>query len=275
MRSAPAILLGPWFLSVCLSGVAAAAGPCDVHFPSDSTIVWNCRRITLGESLESLFGTGWMDVARFNRMDRRHAWPGARIRVPLELSDVANFTPLPTRYAAAESSAKYVLIDLSEQFLGAYEYGRLVLAFPIASGRPGHGTPVGDFRIDAADARHASSKYTMEGTNIPYPMNWALRFHRSRSGVAFWIHGRDLPGVPASHGCVGLVDEPMQRRYYGLPAVPQVEDARKLFEWAAGLGEGQKIRSIPGGVPLRIVGTAPRTTRPKLRDNTSLAQAPR
>ncbi len=29
---------------------------------------------------------------------------------------------------------------------------------------------------------------------------------------AFWIHGCDLPGYPASHGCVGLYDEEMQKK---------------------------------------------------------------
>jgi hypothetical protein len=249
-----------WGLFVCtlIPGVASAATPCDMRYPSDSTTTWNCRRVASGESLESLFGTSWRGVARFNRMDRRHAWPGSRIRVPVDLARVADFAPLPARYADAESSAKFVLIDLSEQFLGAYEHGHLVHSFPIASGRTGHETPTGEFRIDAADPHHASSKYTIEGTSTPYPMNWALRFHRSASGVAYWIHGRDLPGVPASHGCVGLVDEPMQRRYYGLPAVPEVEDARTLFEWAAGRDGGSQSRPIAGGLPLRIVGVTPR-----------------
>jgi lipoprotein-anchoring transpeptidase ErfK/SrfK len=233
-----------------------AAGPCDVSYPSDSLVAWTCHRIGPGESLESLAGDRWLDVARFNRMDRRHAWPGARIRVPVDLATVRNFTPLPGYLAAADSCAKFVLIDLSEQFLGAYESGRLVFAGPIASGQAGHETPTGDFRIDAADAHHVSSKYTMEDTSIPYPMNWALRFHRSRDGVSFWIHGRDLPGVAASHGCVGLVDETMQRRYYGRPAVPQIEDARRLFEWA--VGEGPETLSSGGGLPLRIIGVAPR-----------------
>ena len=33
----------------------------------------------------------------------------------------------------------------------------------------------------------------------------------NREGVSYWIHGRDMPGYPASHGCIGLYDESMQK----------------------------------------------------------------
>ena len=250
-------LLALAFASAAAPRRAGAATACDIRYPSDSTTAWHCRRIAAGETLEGLFGARWRDVARFNRMDRRHAWPGALIRVPADLTAIENFSPMPGHYADAESSARFILIDLREQFLGAYEHGRLVLSFPIASGRAGHDTPAGDFRVDAADARHSSSKYPMEGTSIPYPMHWALRFHVSRSGVAFWIHGRDLPGVPASHGCVGLTDESMQHRYYGRPTTPEIEDARTLFAWAVGTTEIPQFRAI-APLPVRIVGVAPR-----------------
>lgn len=246
------------WLFLAAPGTAGASTPCDYAYPSDSGVAWDCRRIATGESLEGLFGERWRDVARFNRMDRRHAWPGARVRVPRDLAAVAGFNPMPHRYAPAESAAKFVLIDLGEQFLGAYEHGRLVLSLPVASGRPGHQTPAGDFRIDAADPRHASSRYPIEGTNVPYPMPWALRFHLTSRGVSYWIHGRDLPGTPASHGCVGLVDEAMQRRAYGRPERPEVEDARTLFAWVVGSATASGgTRAIPA-VPLRIVGAAPR-----------------
>lgn len=210
-----------------------------------------------GETLESLYGSRWLDVARFNRMDRRHAWPGALIRAPLRLESVAGFSPLPSFYAPAESCAKFILVDLGEQFLGAYERGSLVFAAPIASGRRGHETPTGEFRVDAADPRHLSSLYVIEGTRRPYPMNWALRFHTTRRGVAMWMHGRDLPGVPASHGCIGLTDEAMQKRVYGAPATPEVADARRLYEWVAGRDDGGRMRAIEDGPRVRIVGRAP------------------
>jgi hypothetical protein len=60
-------------------------GPCEIHYPSDATVEWDCRIIQPGESLEKIFGEYWVDVARFNRIDRRHAHSGVSIKVPRRL----------------------------------------------------------------------------------------------------------------------------------------------------------------------------------------------
>ena len=128
-----------------------------------------------------MFHDGWIEVARFNRIDRRHARP-------------------------AEQDEQFILMDLSEQFLGAYEYGVLRFAAPIASGNGEAETPTGEFGLTAAHRSHQSCLYMIEGTDRPYPMNYALRFYVNGTGMSYWIHGRDLPGYPASHGCIGLCD---------------------------------------------------------------------
>lgn len=231
---------------------------CAIGYPSDATIDWECRRLRTRETLESLFGNRWVDVARFNRIDRRHAAPGIFLKVPKRLDDVAGFTPMPQEYPAATGEAKFILIDLAEQFLGAYEHGRLVFSAPIASGERGNETPAGEFVITAAHRHHHSSRYTIEKTNIPYPMNYALRFHISKQGIAFWIHGRDIPGYPASHGCIGLYDELMQKTYYGYPREPILDDAKKLYEWVLGSpSEDWKLRILDNGPRVLITGRAP------------------
>jgi hypothetical protein len=55
-------------------------GLCEVHHPSDAMVEWDCRTIRAGESLEALFGGYWIDVARFNRIDRRHAGLVSRLK---------------------------------------------------------------------------------------------------------------------------------------------------------------------------------------------------
>jgi hypothetical protein len=240
------------------AGMPPASGLCAYLHPSDAGVAWTCRATRRGETLESLFGDAWRTVARFNRVDRRHVRPGVWIKVPDRLDAPKEFTPLPQRYPPADHAAQFILIDLSEQFLGAYEYGALVLSSPVAIGRPSHPTPAGDFRIDAADRRHRSSRYTIARTSIPYPMHYALRFHRTRRGAEYWIHGRDLPGYPVSHGCVGLYDEAMQVRYYGEPKDVALDDARRLFEWAVGSSlEGKSARENLEGPWVRVVGRAP------------------
>jgi hypothetical protein len=256
------------FLSVLASSPSFADPPhrhrssCATRYPSDQTIEWECRTLQRGESLEKLFGEQWTDVARFNRIDRRHAVSGIAIKVPKRLDALAQFTPLPLFYEPAEEAEQFILIDLSEQFLGAYEFGALRFALPIASGNGGNETPTGEFRITAAHRSHQSCRYTVEGTDRPYPMNHALRFHINREGGSYWIHGRDLPGYPASHGCIGLYDEPMQKEQYGLPKDPELDDAKRLFEWVLG-GEAEDDKVIPlsDGPRLQIIGEAPSWSR--------------
>lgn len=231
---------------------------CAVRHPSDARVEWSCRRLRGGESLEHLFGDRWVDVARFNRMDRRHAGPGVALKVPARLDDIRDFTPMAREYPDAAAWPKLIVVDLAEQFVGAYERGRLVFSAPVTTGEEGQETPTGDFRITATDRSRRSSLYVIEGTNIPYPMESALRFHVSAQGVAFWIHGRDVPGYPASHGCIGLYDEQMQKQYYGQPGDPVLDDARTLYEWVVGpAGVDAGMRALKDGPRVRIIGRAP------------------
>jgi hypothetical protein len=237
---------------------AADPSPCAMLYPSDARIDWECRRVAKGESLESLFGDAWVEVARFNRIDRRHVRVGSALRVPKKIADVSSFTPLAQRYEPGAAEIKLVLVDLSEQFLGAYEYGNLVFSAPIASGRSGNPTPAGSFRITAANRTHESSLYTIEGTATPYPMHFGLMFHVTSRGVRYWIHGRDMPGYPASHGCVGMSDEAMQAQHYGVPRDPQLADARMLYEWVLGDMPDPGGEFAIEGPRVEIIGRAPR-----------------
>jgi hypothetical protein len=241
---------------------AAVAEPvpdtCAIHYPSDAGIAWKCRRIGRDDTLNGLFGPRWRGVLRFNRIDRRHIYPGVRIKIPDDLRQVHDFTPMPQRYPPAAGFPKFILVNLAEQFLGAYDYGRRVLSFPIASGESSHPTPDGLFNVTAYDRLHSSSLYDIEGTTKPYPMHYALRFFISPQGDTDWIHGRDLPGYPASHGCIGLYDEQMQKEYYGHPRHPILEDARTLYAWAiAPRPDDGRFHEIAHGPPVLIVGHAP------------------
>jgi hypothetical protein len=93
-------------------------------------------------------------------------------------------------------------------------------------------------------------------------MNYALRFHVNREGVSYWIHGRDMPGYPASHGCIGLYDETMQKEQYGVPKDPELFDAQKLYLWVVGEeSEGEGVMTLPHGPRLHIIGQVPKSER--------------
>jgi hypothetical protein len=161
-------------------------------------------------------------------------------------------------YPPGELDEKFILIDLTEQFLGAYEFGALRLATPIASGNGTNETPTGVFRLTAAHLQHQSDLYMIEGTDRPYPMNYALRFHVNREGVSYWIHGRDMPGYPVSHGCIGLYDESMQKEQYGVPKDPELNYAERLFVWVLGSEpDDDHVIPLPRGPRVHIIGQAP------------------
>ena len=205
-----------------------------VDYPSMRTVKWKPCFLRPQDTLEKLFGENWVYVARFNRIDRRHAYPGLTIRVPENMEEIKNYSPLPSVYEPALHCEKYILIDMTEQWLGAYEYGKLKFSMPAATGSDDHLTPNGVFSVDARHQDHTSSLYKTEDQEDQYPMDYAFRFHVGADNVAYWIHARDLPGKPASHGCVGVYDEDMQNRVYGIPEKPVLKDAKKLYDWAVG-----------------------------------------
>lgn len=247
-----------------------AASPADkamedlsrVEYPSLKAIRWHPHFIQPHQSLESLFGSDWVWAARFNRIDRRHVYPGMTIKVPDRVEDIRGYTPLPKVYDPARRYAKYILVDITEQWLGAYESGRLVFSAPAATGKAGTETPTGMFRIDARHLTHTSSLYKTANDEAQYPMDNALRFHFGADNVSYWMHARDLPGRPASHGCIGLFDEEMQNRVFGTPEKPQLLDSQKLYEWAAGEAEyGEdygELDELEDGPVVEVRGSLPR-----------------
>lgn len=232
-----------------------------IDYPSQKGIRWRPRFLRPHETLESLYGKDWVLVARFNRLDRRHAYPGMTIKEPQRMEDIRTYTPLPQEYPEAKAHRKYILLDVTEQWIGAYERGRLKFSMPAATGKAGTETPLGTFRIDARDRTHTSSLYKTAGDEEQYPMDNALRFHIDKQNVGYWIHARDLPGRPASHGCVGLFDEKMQLRTFDTPRNPVLLDAQKLYAWAApddehGEDDGS-FQELEYGPVLEIRGTLP------------------
>lgn len=233
---------------------------CRIYYPSQDSIPWSPRFINPNDTLESLFGKDWPLVARFNRIDRRHTYPGMTIKVPKRMDDIRNYTPMPQFYEPARQQEKYILVNMSEQWIGAYEYGRLKFSMPAATGSDGHETPVGVFRVDARHQTHTSSLYKTEDQEEQYPMDNAFRFHVGGDNVSYWIHARDLPGKPASHGCVGVFDEFMQQRMYGIPSDPVLNDSEKLYSWAVGDDyeyDSGDLEELEDGPVVEVIGSNP------------------
>lgn len=265
-----ALLVGFMVLRVPTLTADPAASPRDealedlsrVEYPSLKEIRWHAHFIRPNDSLESLFGDDWIHVARFNRIDRRHVYPGMTIKVPDDIASIRGYTPMPKQYEPARGHDKYILVDITEQWLGAYENGRLVFSTPAATGKAGTETPTGIFRVTARHLTHTSSLYKTANDEDQYPMDNAMRFHVGADSVSYWLHARDLPGRPASHGCIGLYDEEMQKRMFDSPQNPVMIDSQKLYNWAVGEDEyGDdygELEELEDGPVVEVRGTLPR-----------------
>jgi len=109
---------------------------------------------------------------------------------------------------AAQGGSLLLTIDLTAQRLTVYRDGALVAASAISTGTLGRETPTGVFTILEKKVTHRSSTYD----NAPMPFMQRL----TEKGIA--IHAGDLPGYPASHGCIRLPNE-FAKKLFAITAV--------------------------------------------------------
>ncbi|MEO8438748.1 MAG: L,D-transpeptidase [Spartobacteria bacterium] len=120
-----------------------------------------------------------------------------------------------------ESGRPSIVISLRAQEAYLYRGKVLVASSRISSGREGHRTPIGRFRVTRKDLDHTSSLYgdyvsdsgrvvranidTRRVRKPPHthyegaPMPFFLEF-----SPGYGLHQGYLPGEPASHGCIRL-----------------------------------------------------------------------
>ena len=115
-----------------------------------------------------------------------------------------------------------VVVSLPKQRAYLIADNQVVIDSPISSGKRGHASPSGNFRILEKDANHKSNIYgdfvdrvgrvvragvsaridsAPSGTHfVGAPMRWFMRL--TDEGVG--MHVGILPGYPASHGCIRM-----------------------------------------------------------------------
>jgi hypothetical protein len=87
-----------------------------------------------------------------------------------------------------------VLVSVPQQTMQIYRNGILIGRSSVSTGSKGNATPGGVFTILEKKQEHYSKKYD----NAPMPYMQRLTW----TGIA--MHSGNLPGYPASHGCVRL-----------------------------------------------------------------------
>jgi lipoprotein-anchoring transpeptidase ErfK/SrfK len=160
-----------------------------------------------------------------NRADLRHLKRLTVLVVPTTwTADELAYSPLPKRYAWAAQHAKALVVHQPSQVFGGYERGQLVRWGPVSTGREDLATPSGLFYLTWR------SRVRRSTDNSDWLMPWYFNFQNTR-GLSF--HQYTLPGYPASHACIRL----LQR------------DARWLYEW------GESWNVAPRGWPVLEQGT--------------------
>ena len=158
--------------------------------------------------LKSRFGDeGFQTILKINRVDQDHIRFGSELLIPTEKADLLAVSPFPREIESVKDLPKFVLVSRKVQAFGAYESGKLVWWGPTSTGKKSTKTPAGLFHTNWK----AKSKRSSVNPNWILP--WAFNLDLVE-GIAF--HQYDLPGYPASHGCVRLLES----------------DAKWVFNWS-------------------------------------------
>jgi hypothetical protein len=170
-------------------------------------------------------------LEKLNRADREHLSRLPDLVVPITWTiDELGHSPLPARYEPGVKWPTYLVVFLPGQVFGAYEFGTLVRWGPVSSGRRSAPTPSGLFALNWRSAGRAST------IDPDWFMRWYFNFG-NRDGLA--LHAYALPGHPASHGCIRLLER----------------DARWVYEWGDGWTLDERgVRVVTAGTPVLIVG---------------------
>jgi lipoprotein-anchoring transpeptidase ErfK/SrfK len=102
---------------------------------------------------------------------------------------------------------KHIVVDLSEQWVYAYDGAEEVYAVPTTTGKDGFRTPTGSFTVQrryrAKSMQGSGNGESWYAANVPYILFFTERGHALHG--APWVPGRVFgSGQRRSHGCVNL-----------------------------------------------------------------------
>ncbi len=181
-------------------------------------------------------------LEKLNRRDLGHLVRLNTLVVPLLWTGrELDYSPFPSQYAWAEKYPKAMVVDLTSQAFGAYEYGKLVRWGPVSSGRKDRPTPSRLFHLTWRSlGRHST-------VNREWYMPWYFGFE-NKHGLS--LHQYDLPGYPASHECIRLLES----------------DARWLYDWGEEWQLDKKGWNVlKQGTPLLVYGRYDQKSQPPWR----------
>jgi hypothetical protein len=186
-------------------------------------------------------------LQKLNRRDLEHLVRLKEMVVPDQwFYNELIYSPLPDSYAWAAQYPKIIIVEQKTQLFGAYEQGQLIRWGSVSTGRKASPTPNGFYNLKWKARIHYSTD------NEEWCMPWYFNFINFR-GLGF--HQYEMPGYPASHSCVRLLEE----------------DAEWLYDW----GEQRKLDAksdsiLQKGTPVIILGEYDYQGPPPWRDLNNL-----
>ncbi len=160
----------------------------------------------LAALVDSLGAERWLQALKLNRVDAKHVRDRDTLVLPDAFGDSLALSPFPAELAAVRDSGKVLLVSRRVQAFAAYEHGRLVQWGPVSTGRRTKPTPAGLYHATWKDRSRIST------VDDEWLLEWCVNIH-NREGVS--LHEYELPGRPASHSCVRLLES----------------DARWVYAW--------------------------------------------
>lgn len=170
-------------------------------------------------------------VTAINRTDKKNLTKLDSIVIPSDFSgDIVYYLPFPLEVNYLEDVSKLLLFSYPTQTFAAYENGVLVYSGPTNMGRKKDKTPTGLFYTN----------WKAEETTSTFNDEWDLKWNfniENKLGVGF--HEYELPGYPASHSCLRLLEK----------------DAKFLYDWADQWVLADKETVKVKGTPVIVFGS--------------------
>ncbi len=169
---------------------------------------FTCVSVKRGDTWRKLFPNPRerQMVKRLNRMNtslRHRSW----IVVPNNLRDADNLDFSPFPHEIKNTGKKLLFVSLRLKAFAAYDkQGQLLHWGPISGGRDWCNdidgpckTALGSYRIIRKQGPECESSIFPIETDGGAPMPYCMHYYRG-----FALHGSNLPGYHASHGCIRL-----------------------------------------------------------------------
>jgi hypothetical protein len=170
-------------------------------------------------------------ILSLNRISENKLRAGMVLVVPDTLiTDLLVYSPFPSRIDSLTQIPKCILISQRIQAFGIYENGELIKWGPVSTGKKSTPTPNGIFYTNW------KSRLKISSIDSNWIMPWYINIDNQR-GIA--LHEYELPGFPASHGCIRLLSD----------------DAIWIYNWAEEwMREKKNNRLLKNGTPVIIFG---------------------